>query len=407
MIRNITIYICIFSVLFLGAINIGPISIRNICIMGLVVFMAINFKSLSLDLCGKFYIVYLAVLLLCGIVSGQIFNMSFLKNFLTNHISSLVILVTFPIIIKSINDIKIIIGFIISMQLIDCFVSILQFFNLQIGWDLGLAINPGAISDLNKAEYYLTDADILLSRSIVFGITSFVVANGYYLTVFLPIVSNNLLRNQVNVKGRIISIIMLVISGISIFMVQQRIAFFLLICYIIFVLYIITRKILLFKLISAIIFVLLIGLFTIAVDYDLGRLTLSDLQSDSRMNQIDNFMCFLNSDDFIFGADLDNKVLLYSLGHNTIMDALRRGGFISLLLYLPLFIIVVYKCSNISIRGFMQNWHYSYTFSISCVLFIAYSLTHSTGIQSGAVLFWFIYSLMISSWKYEKDCLSN
>ena len=118
-------------------------------------------------------------------------------------------------------------------------------------------------------------------------------------------------------------------------------------------------------------------------------------------------MCFLNSDDFIFGADLDNKVLLYSLGHNTIMDALRRGGFISLLLYLPLFIIVVYKCSNIFIRGFMQNWHYSYTFSISCVLFIAYSLTHSTGIQSGAVLFWFIYSLMISSWKYEKDCLSN
>ena len=375
--------------------------------MGLVIFLAINYKDVSLDLCGKFYVVYLGGLLLCGIVSGQIFNILFYKNFLTNHIPSLIILLTLPIIIKSINDIKTIIGFIISMQFIDCIVSILQFYNIQIGWNIGLSINPGAISMLNTAEYYLADADKLLSRSIVFGITSFVVANGYYLTVFLPIVSINLLRNDINIKGKTLSLIMLFISGVTIFMVQQRMAFFLLICYIILVILIITRNLLLFKLISAIILIAIIGLFPFSFDYDLGRLTIENSQSDSRLTQITNFVNFFNSDSFIFGADLNNKDLLYSLGHNTIMDALRRGGFISLLLYFPLFFFVVYKSSHISINAFKQNAHYSFTFSIACILFLLYSFTHSTGLQSVAILFWFIYSLMISSWKYEKDCLSD
>ena len=310
-------------------------------------------------------------------------------------------------IIKSIDDIKTIFGFIISLQLINCLVSILQFYNIPMGWHLGLAINPGAISYLMDAEYYLADADKLLSRSIVFGITSFVVANGYYLATFLPIASNNLLRNDVNFKGKIISLIMLALSGITIFMVQQRMAFFLLICFLILVLFIQMRKSLLYKLIFTIIFIVIAGLYSGSFDYDLGRLTVDDLHSDSRMSQITNFLTFLNSDGFIWGADLNDKALLYSLGHNTLMDALRRGGFISFLLYLPLFIMVVYKCSCISINAFKINAHYTFTLSIACLLFIAYSFTHSTGLQSGAVLFWFIYALLISAWEYEKDCLSD
>ena len=407
MFRYIVIYICIFSILFLGSINIGPISIRNLCIIGLVVYLTINFKTVSLDLCGKLYTIYLATLLICSIISGLVYDIVFYKNFLTNHISSLILLLTIPMIIKSIDDIKTIFGFIISLQLINCLVSILQFYNIPMGWHLGLAINPGAISYLMDAEYYLADADKLLSRSIVFGITSFVVANGYYLATFLPIASNNLLRNDVNFKGKIISLIMLALSGITIFMVQQRMAFFLLICFLILVLFIQMRKSLLYKLIFTIIFIVIAGLYSGSFDYDLGRLTVDDLHSDSRMSQITNFLTFLNSDGFIWGTDLNDKALLYSLGHNTLMDALRRGGFISFLLYLPLFIMVVYKCSCISINAFKINAHYTFTLSIACLLFIAYSFTHSTGLQSGAVLFWFIYALLISAWEYEKDCLSD
>ncbi len=407
MLRYIVIYISIFSILFLGSINIGPVSIRNLCIIGLVVFMAMNFKAISLDLCGKLYAIYLATLLLCSIISGQVYNILFYKNFLTNHITCLILILAIPMIIKSISDIRIITRFIISLQILNCFVSILQFYNVPIGWHLGLLVNPGAISNLNDAEYYLADSEKLLSRSIVFGITSFVVANGYYLTVFLPIVSKNLLCNKVNLKGLIISCIILVISGITIFMVQQRMAFFLLICYLILVLLIQIRKSILYKLLFTIILIVTIGLYSNSFDIELGRLAFDSLHADSRMSQITNFLNFLNSEGFIWGADLNDSALLYSLGHNTLMDALRRGGFISLLMYLPLFIMAVYKCLYIAIKAQKINSQYSFALSIACLFFIAYSFTHSTGLQSGAVLFWFIYALMISAWEYEKDYLPN
>jgi len=407
MFRYIVIIFSFFAILFLGATNIGPVTIRNICIAGLIVFLLITHKNISIDICGKIYCIYLVILLLSSIISGQFYNPTFLRNFITNHISSIVLLIVIPLIIKSITDIKIITVFIASVHILNCAVSILQFYNVPIGWRIGLAVNPGAISNLDSAEYYIQQSDNLLSRSIVFGITSFVVANGYYLTSFLPITTRHLLFSDIGSKDKIISWCLLTLSAITIFMVQQRMAFFLLLCYIVFVLYMQIRKSLFIKLLLLIFAVVFIGLYTFPTDLEVGRLTLDKVGSDSRMNQITNIINFMNTDSFIWGADLNDKTLLYSLGHNTLTDALRRGGFISLIFYLLLFIAVLCKCIYTGIVSQRINAPYSLALSVSCVIFLAYSFSHSTGIQSGAVLFWFIYALMISSWKYEKNNLSD
>ena len=326
---------------------------------------------------------------------------------ITNHISSIVLLLTIPLIIKSLNDINIVTKFVVVVYIFNCVVSIMQFYNLPIGWHIGLAINPGTIIYLNDAEYYLNESDNLLSRSIVFGITSSVVGNGYYLTTFLPIVTRYLLDEEVNSRKKIFSWCLLVLSIIAIFMVQQRMAFFLLLCYVIFVLYLRTRKSMLCKLILLIVAIVFICFFSFPANLDMGRLTIDNLSNDSRMNQITNVINFMNTDSFIFGADLNDIPLLLSMGHNTLTDALRRGGFISLIFYLPLFVTISYKCICIAIISHRINASYSFALSISCMVFLIYSFSHSTGIQSGAVLFWFIYTLMISSWKYEKNSLSN
>ena len=407
MLRYIVIIFSFFSILFLGATNIGPVTIRNICIAGLFVFLLVTRKNISIDICGKIYCIYLAILLLSNIISGQLYNPIFLKNFITNHISSIVLLMAIPLIIKSIIDIKIITGFVVAVHIFNCAISILQFYNVPIGWHIGLAVNPGAISNLDSAEYYIQQSDNFMSRSIVFGITSFVVANGYYLTSFLPITTRHLLFSDAGSKDKIISWCLLVLSAITIFMVQQRMAFFLLLCYIVFVLYMQIRESLLSKLILLIIAVASIGLYTFPTDIEVGRLTLDEVGSDTRMNQTTNIINFMNTDSFIWGADLNDKTLLYSLGHNTLTDALRRGGFILLIFYLPLFIAILCKCIYTGIVSQKINAPYSLAFSVSCVIFLAYSFSHSTGIQSGAVLFWFSYALMISSWKYEKNNLSD
>lgn len=406
MLRHFVILFSLFSILFLGAINIGPISIRNLCVIGFAIFLLFSENKVSMEVCGKLYVLYLMVLLLSNIVNGQIDDLVFLKNFLTNHITSLVLLLTLPVVVKSIKDIRMLIGFVIIIQILNCVVSILQFYNIPIGWNLGLAVNPGAISLINQAEYYLASSDNLLSRSLVFGITSFVVANGYYLTVFLPIVSHNLLRDNNDYKRMFFSFFMLVLSGIAVFMVQQRMAFFLLLCYCLLVVYMQVHKSILYKLVILFLFILIASFWSTPIDYDPGRLTLDNITSDSRMNQITNFLNFLNSDDFIWGANLNDTALLYSMGHNTLMDALRRGGFISLIFYIPLFCIVLYRCAYILFIAYRNDLHCSFVLSVSCLIFMIYSFSHSTGLQSGAVLFWFVYALLISAWKYEKDSLS-
>ncbi len=406
MFRYIVILFSLFSILFLGAINIGPLSIRNLCVIWLAIFLLFSGNMESVDMCGKFYVLYLMALLLSNIVNGQIDDLVFLKNFLTNHITSLVLLLTLPIVVKSIKDIRILIGFVTIIQILNCLVSILQFYNIPIGWSLGLAVNPGAISLINQAEYYLESSDNLLSRSLIFGITSFVVANGYYLTVFLPMVSHNLLRDNNDYKRIPFSFFMLVLSTVTIFMVQQRMAFFLLVCYCLLVIYMRVHRSLLYKLVLLILSILIVSFLSLPIDFESGRLTLDDISSDSRMNQITNFLNFLNSDDFIWGANLNDTALLYSMGHNTLMDALRRGGFISLVFYIPLFCVVVYRCVHILFIAYRNDLHYSFVLSVSCLIFLIYSFFHSTGLQSGAVLFWFVYAMLISAWKYEKDSLS-
>lgn len=405
--RYTVILFSIFSILFLGAINIGPLSIRNICVIGFLIYIVIHHRDLTLDICGKLYVVYLAVLLICTAITGQLFDVTFYKNFLTNHMTCLVLLLAIPVIICPSGDLKVLFGFFTGVQLFNCVVSILQFYNLRIGWLIGLMINPGAISALNDAEYYLEGADSLLSRSLVFGITSFVVMNGYYLTTFLPIVSRYLMNTGAAIRETFISLVLLALTAVTIFMVQQRMAFLILCCYIVFVLFIRYHKSFIHIFIFSIALIVFLSPYTGINEYEMGRLTMGNVESDSRMNQLLNLQNFFNTDDFIFGADLNDLNLLYSMGHNSLMDVLRRGGFISLIFYLPLFLSLLYKCISTCYVAYKSEGWYSFTLSVACLIFIAYSFTHSTGVQSGAVLFWLMYALMITVWKYEENSLSD
>ena len=405
--RYIVLIFSLFAILYLGSTNIGPLSIRNICILGLIVFLFVSYKEVSVDICGKLYCLYLAVLLLASIISGNFNNPVFFKSFLSYHISSIALLLALPLLIKSITDINVVTIFVVVVQFVDCVVSFMQFYNIPLGWQIGLAINPGALVRLTDAEYYLSQSDVLLSRSIVFGITSFVVSNGYYLTTFLPIASRHLLYDGAKLNNKMMSLCLLTISVLAIFMVQQRMAFFLMLCYVLFVIYMRIKKSLLSKLILLITAIVFIGLYTFPTDIEMGRLTLDKVGSDSRMNQLTNVINFMNTDSFIWGADLNDSILGDSIGHNTLTDSLRRGGFITFLFYLPLFIAVLYKSIYIGIASQRINAPYTFAFSVSCVIYLAYSFTHSTGLQSGAVQFWFVYALMISSWRYENDDLEE
>lgn len=387
----------LFAVLFLGAIKIGPISIRNICIILLSLYAAINFSKIKLDRNSKIYILYLIVLCFSNIMSGQFTDFDFIQNLISYHCVSLLLIIALPIIIKDNHNLHFITKFFIVIYLINAIVSILQYYNNSLGWNIALLINPSLTTRLEGTEY-IEGAENFLSKSIVSGITGFVVANGYFSTIFLPVITNKLLQEQSTNKEKIISLLFLMIGCVTIFMIQQRMAFALLIMYVLFVFVAKTKarhKILL----------LLLSLLIIPSinfkDIDMGRLTTDEISSDSRMNQGQNFIKFFNTKDSLWGADLNDAKWGDSMGHNTIMDAMRRGGIFTFVVYLILFASVTLTCFKLVLKSLRYKLNYTLCYSLSCVLFLAYSMTHSTGIQSGSIYFWVLYVAMSVSYKME------
>lgn len=399
-IRNISFYFFIFSLFFLGGIGVGIVSIRNICAAVLFIYSLYNLNRIKLDRCQKLYLIYLGFLLLSNIFNGQLIDYDFIQNLIAYHFVSIVLFMAIPLFFSSLVDVKKTILFLILIYVFNACISILQFFNIPLGWSIGFMISPGASSLFDGQFAYLKDSENFMSRSIVFGITGFVVANGYFLASFLPIATHKILFKNESVKDNILSILIFLLACITIFMVQQRMAFGLLLFYILFVIYLRTN--LLSRIFILLLIIFTICLYHIPTDLDAGRLT-EGITTDDRMNQLSHFIDFFNSDSFIWGADLQDMHLLYTMGHNTLMDALRRGGFITFLIYVILFIDLFFKCIKTSFNAYKSNFKYTFIFSICCLIFLLYSFTHATGIQSGAVYFWLLYSLMLVSNNYENE----
>ena len=395
------IFITIFSILFLGGIGFGIFSVRNIFILALLIVILCHTKDIKVDTCQKLYIAYIAVLIITNIINGQFFEYSFIQNLFTYHIASIIIFLSIPIITTSYKKLNNTITIISIIYVFNCIVSILQFYNNPIGWEIGYAINPN-IKNYEEVQDFINDGNFL-SRSIVSGITGFVVANGYFSATILPIASRELTPYKKFQKSTIVSFCFIIVGGITIFMIQQRMAFAIYIFYLVLILLINLKKT--SKMLPLIILVLM-ALYTFEINIpqiDMGRLTTEKIGSDARMNQITNFANFFNSDYFLFGVDLTDEKIGNSLGHNTLLDSLRRGGFFAFIVYLLVFISIAIKCIKIAYRAASEKANTTLALSLSCILYLLYSFTHSTGIQSGSVNFWLIYSLMIISIKYKNE----
>ena len=401
--RDILLYFIVFAILFLGGRGIGILSIRNACAIFLIYVLIRNANAVKVDFCQKTYIIYLFVLLISNIMSGQIIDYEFIRNFLSGHIVCVVLFLALPILFNSYFKLKNLILFLSIIYGINCIVSILQFTNNQLGWEIGLAITPDAKNAVDQASLYKNEFDNLLSRSLVFGIVGFVVANGYFTATFLPLVTSDLICKKLSFKQNVMSLVLLILSSISIFMIQQRMAFAILLVYIALIFILKTSTV--GKVIIGLFIILFIGLFSnhLSLNFDMGRLVVDGIADDSRMNQFANFLNFFNTDNFIWGAELSDARLGDSMGHNTLMDSLRRGGFFSFLTYIFVFVSLLIKCVQTALTAYKYQMKYMLASSISCLLFLIYSFTHSTGVQSGAIFFWILYSMMLLAEQYEKE----
>lgn len=141
----------------------------------------------------------------------------------------------FESIIKTNQELNFLIIITICICLFNSSITILQYLNHPLGWAIGSFMG----TDLDSIETYLQShsLDTVSNAALCSGINGNGVVNGYFLATFFPIMSLFIWSDKSIL--RILGYLLLLISFVSIFCVQQRMA---MICAILFLLFVFYRK---------------------------------------------------------------------------------------------------------------------------------------------------------------------
>ena len=263
----------------------------------------------------------------------------------------------------------------------------LSFYNNPIAWIIGDYISKTEVG----AEEYLANhnLDTFINAAITYGIMGNVVVNGYFMASMLPIITYRIWSKFIN--NRIFGYIILGACLFCIFCIQQRMAA---LCTILFLSILLYKKSKRHPILWGLIIVTAIGFAINSIDFshiEAGRFSI-DVDNSSRTSLFSQFLQYLSTGDALIGG-YDKYCSFYGEQHNTFLDVITRDGLIGL----PVFLIYFIVSLNYYISYSKQKMSISTLCGYAGLIYLLYSQTHSTGIQSGVSIFWLINLLLILS----------
>ena len=402
-------FLVVFSFVFLGGYHIGPLSARLIVaygLLGYVLWRGRTEYAPTMDM--KMYFNYLIVYLFISLLNFSAFSVSFVKGLIAVHFVCCIAIYAFPRIFKNEVSIRAALIVLAFGFLLNAFVTFLQALNIPLGWSIGMFINPTDIADMEEMQMELEDTD-QLEKSFIMGIMGKSVGNGYFIATLLPVMTYYI-WDKFRVKT-LWTYFMFTVAALCIFFIQQRMA---LLVFLIYILYIGIRKkispmasILIFA--TIIIFLAVYLEDILYFDYSqLGRLT--STRDSVRNNTLTVLEDFIDNPLYLLlghnqKTTAEGYFIFHTMGHNSFLDSLRMGGIFLFITYIVLF---VYLCKNLI--NLVQFSHDEKDFrtlglALGCLCYLLYSQTHSTGVQSGSIIFWVLYMLTIQS--HRVWCESN
>lgn len=366
---------------------------RNYMTLLSIGYILMHMKYIHFDAGFRWYILYVTLLVFLSFINGDYASSEFWRTIVGYHIVCIILYIALTIYVRDNIKVNYIVGILFTFYLVNGFITILQFNGNPTGWLIGEIISPQNAATINEYDDVLQLSDSMLNYSLVGGLWGYAVANGYFTATYLPIVSMLVWNNK---KEILLGIFMLIYAVVICYMVQQRMAFILVVLYILFIIF--TRTNLFAKILLFIGVLFLMSSESIMFDLDMGRLNF-DQKNEDRLELLEDFDSFLDSGNVIFGGYSDYINRFGELGqHNTFLDVWTRSGFVGLLAFCVLFAIVVYRSITIAYCSYAKRYYNIFALSISCIIFLLYSMTHSSGLQSGAVIFWLPYTLMMVSY---------
>lgn len=401
----------VFSFIFLGGIHVGPLSVRMMVAYGLLVYTLWRGSSDYLPTRGmQLYFVYVAVYIFVNILNLTAFSTDFIKDLIAVHFVSCIAIFTFPRLFKTEASIQGVYIILVLGFLLDVIATILQYNNSPWGWAIGLAINPIDLGELSEIRSAWGDAN-QFRKAIIAGIMGRAVGNGYFIATMLPVMTY-FIWDKFKLKT-LWSLVMFALSAICIYYIQQRMALAVATIYILFIILMkrvsVTTRVLGF----AATLVIIAFFINDIKNYDFTQIgRLASTQDDLRSNILSSIDYFISEPkQALLGHNQiiteEDKTLFLTIGHNTFTDSLRLGGIFLFMTYVILFFYICKTLIGIVFSSYREEDYRTLGMALGCLCFMLYSQTHSTGIQSGSIMFWSLYMLTIQSHRVKYEAIQE
>lgn len=390
-------FVFLLSIITLGSITVGPLSIRVYATVAMVLFLFYNSTKgrkqiISIDHYQlNIYVLFLILMGIAQLLNGEIFEYQFFKKLLAYHLVSIVAYLSIEHYVNTVQDLKKTMLVLIGIMLFNNVATILQFVGNDIGWSIGMFFG-----DNQDNIDFIRTHDTLLGFSRTPGILGNVVNNAFAIAVLTPL-SLCLVNDSSNIITKLYAILSFVIASLACFMTQQRAAFYLLLFCLAVYLFVAIKK-------NAIIFIVLGVLVMLFVDnlnfdnIDIGRL--SNTTDDARSELYKHAYAYISEHPFL-GGPMSFQKMAGVTSHNVALDSWIFAGFFGFVTMMILICMTVLSAIKTFLRGLKAKGQNRYMIfcSVAVINAMVYGFTHNTSYLTGNVIIFIALALMLKSSK--------
>lgn len=394
----IIVFLLLFGILFGPNFYIAGVSLRVFTTMTGIILLFFQRKFIVIDKVFLIYVLYILFYIFVSVLNGAANEEYFIKGLLNLHLPCILLYLLIPSYVDLEKNIISVCYLIIGLLLFDVLISLGQFCNFSMAWNVGNTINAHA-SEMSGIFMERHDVSMgYLGLSIINGICASVVDNGYFIATGFPLLFIMSKTNDEIFGYKIVMWLFVFLAVLASFLIQQRMGFYLIILFIVYhfwtTMNVIGRILLI---LSAIIIVFSAEFWLINVDF--GRV--ADVGDEDRAETYLNSVSMIFEDArlFYFGGEEYYRQFFKHAPHNTIIGAWVYSGIFGFFIFMTMIILAIKKIVPAVIRYGNKFNIVQYSLAVCCLMFIMYSMTHSAGIHNGkGFYFWLFYGLFL---KYQ------
>lgn len=343
------------------------------------------------------YLIYIIWFFFAGSLNGDFAASSSSLSLFINYFSCIMIATLIALKFRGIQQIKIITCFFYLILIFNILITILQFFNLGVGWTIWEWFNPD-IDALTEEHFMdaIQGGGQELGISFSPGFFQSGVTNGYFMASFglLPLVLSAMTSSTCK---RVLLYCTYIFSLITLFIIQQRAAFFIFLFFSLLILY---KTI---KVQKGFLFITFLGVLYLVASYDgvleLGRFREISLEEDSRYILFQQSIDYI-SHNLILGGRLDFLTVSGKNAHNFIFNAFIYSGLVGAILLIS----IVCKMMLTSLKALLYIVpSYSLFFSCALITYLLIGFVHNESLVTGTPVIFILYSLLVVTFTLEKQ----